>query len=130
MFDSMELPEPTRVTIPRVRNGDLVTQKSDSIGKERARLLGIFAIVIAETTNQHIHYNLNRDYSNSEEFYVVVDAWASRYWMLLKLKEVMQLLMDNDLDIFLLILDGIETQNEAEANALSLFRSFVDSEAI
>lgn len=130
MYDPLELPDPVRVVIPRIRNGEILTQPTGTDQGERARLLGIFAIVIAEVKNHTVHFNLNRDYIGEPGSYAELDSKVTKITMLDCLLEVMQILMDNKYDVFLLILDGFETQNDVERDALGLFSSFIRYELV
>lgn len=127
--DPLELPEPVRVRVPRVRNGDLIAASSADGDEERARLLGILAIMIAEATNPQLnlyeakHLNDNPDLTYPE---ITAMAEEGRQKFLDDLKEAMTFLMYNTLEAFIAILEGIQEQSEEDSKALRIFSSFVE----
>lgn len=122
MHDPLELPQEIRVKIPRIRNGDLIATKSADADEERARLLGILAIMIAETTNGISFHEARVEPEYMEMALVAKEA---RQNFVQQLKEAMAFLMYNDLESFLAILEGIQAQAEAESAALSVFSNFI-----
>ena len=123
MFDALEFPEPTRVIIPRHRNGDLIYSRVGSVDEERARLLGIAAVMIAELKNTHMFMTSRVDVADG---YAGIEARYSLDLIIEKVEEAMQVLMDHGLDAFEAILDGLMQQSEAEQIASRLFAQFVN----
>jgi len=134
MYDPLEMPPPVKVNIPRVRNGDIITVRCEDTDCERARLLGIMAIAIAEA------YNPFRSYSEQyrEDNYLVkrnippnpMGIRAVSDKIVDRLELIMQILMNNNLDTFVAILNALEVSNSSEAIATDLFKSFINYELV
>ena len=135
MYDSLEMPPPTVVKIPRIRNGDIISVRCEDVDCERARLLGIMALAIAAVTNSVMSYSMQDRIGNglreelgmlpSNETSIVVPED-----MLDRLKHIMQVLLDNDLDTFVAILDALKASNSSEEMAESLFKSFINYDLV
>jgi hypothetical protein len=116
-----------RVMIPRIRNGKILEPVRDD-AKERARLLGLYAVVIAEATNYVVHFNLGKEFNGDPELARNLEARVYRRIMLDTMHENMQVLMDNDYETFKLFIKAYQAQYEAERDALSVFKSFLRNE--
>lgn len=110
--------------VPRIRNGEILEPLLDD-GKERARLLSVFSIVVAEATNYSVHFNLSIEFDGDPELARNLDARVYRQMLLDCMKEAMQVLLDNDYGTFTLFIDGYHAQYAAEKDALSVFSSFL-----
>lgn len=134
MYDKYELPPPTRVVIPRVRNGEILVGNGED---DRARLLGILAIMIAEVNNPVVH-NLVRLEAQRQAIYEEHGVDPFKYTdtndlvkvddsLLDALLEAMTLLMENTVEVAMLIIGGRADQSDADKEVLSIFANFVDS---
>lgn len=134
MYDPLELPSSVKVMMPRIRNGDILTARCKDVDCERARLLGIMALAIAEAYNPYRAYSEQYRVDHYVEGRNIppnpigIGAVAER--IVDRLELIMQILMDNDLDTFVAILETLEVSNSSEAIATDLFKSFINYELV
>jgi hypothetical protein len=120
-------PLPAHKVTPRFRNGDALYKSTDNVDQERLRLLLILAWLICHFISfGAITVLRGIKQLETEEFDDIGSVQMAR--VVLKLKEVMQILIDNGYEVSMLILEGMEIQHESDKMALALFQNYIDSE--
>ena len=135
MYDPLEMPPPVKVVkIPRIRNGDILTVRCEDVDCERARLLGIMSLAIAEAHNPFRSYS---EQYRADNYFTdrnippnPMGIGAVSDKIVDRLKLIMQILLDNDLDTFVAILETLEVSNSSEVIATDLFKSFINYDLV
>lgn len=133
----LDWPPAVRATIPRIRNGSILV---DETCDDRARLLGIAAIAIAEAVNGRmtdlVRLNAQQrtmyvdDMFGIEPAPVNPDTIHVNYQGIEDLLEVMTMLMDYTLETALAMIAAKvdqQTENGYISTELSIFADYVDS---